>query len=227
MLRYAFVALTANVIFYFEYRIDYWFVRHSAVCTDNDLGNYIQVSKLGQMLLIVPQILAGVIFPRSASGIERDALNKTLMIIARLFFTVFLLIAIAVILCGNTVFVWMFGTTFNKMQLPFIILIPGIFFLSVLALLSAYFSGKGNVKVNVSGALLALCFMIIADYFFVPLYGIIAAAAISTLSYAMNTVYSLMQFYRDYSVNIIDFFDGKNQIITGCFLYCAKNPNYD
>ena len=61
-------ALAANVVFFLVYKVDYMFVNYSPVCTAADLGNYIQVSKLGQMMLIIPQIIASVVFPRTASG---------------------------------------------------------------------------------------------------------------------------------------------------------------
>ncbi len=206
LFKYSAVAMMANIVFFLVYRIDYLFVNASAICTAGDLGNYIQVSKLGQMLLIIPQIIASVIFPRTASGIDRKELNDSLMIIARLFMQLYLIILIIISFWGKQLFTWLFGVTFNEMQIPFIILIPGIFSLSVLNLLSAYFGGKGKVNVNVTGAVLALIVVIIGDYFFVPMYGIIAAAAVSTVGYTVNVGYSLYVFYKDYNINLINFF---------------------
>lgn len=205
-LRYSLTALTANVIFFLVYRIDYLFVNNSPAATASDLGNYIQVSKLGQMLLIVPQIIASVVFPRTASGVDRRRLNSIIMILARLFSQLFLLLFIAVLFLGKIFFIKIFGETFNAMQLPMLILIPGIFCLSVLVLLSAYFSGKGKIKVNMQGAILALIVMVAGAWIFVPRYGIIAAAAVSTLSYAVNLAYSLFIFYKDYQVDFFEFF---------------------
>lgn len=204
--KYSLTALIANVIFFLVYRIDYLFVNNSPVCTAADLGNYIQVSKLGQMMLIVPQIVASVVFPRTASGVERERLNNSIMIMARLFSQLFLIAFFAVLVIGKPLFTFVFGATFNKMQAPMLVLIPGIFSLSVLALLSAYFSGKGKVNVNVQGAILALIVMIVGDFFLVPVYGIIAAAAISTLSYSVNLGFALYIFYKDYDINLADFF---------------------
>lgn len=206
LFRYSLVAMIANVIFFLVYRIDYLFVHSSPVCTEADLGNYIQVSKLGQMLLIVPQIIASVIFPRTASGIERKELNNSIMIIARLFSQLYLFIFLVILFVGTQLFTGLFGHTFDRMKLPFLILIPGIFSLSVLSLLSAYFSGKDKLRVNLTGALLALIFVIAGDYLFVPTYGILAAAAVSTIGYTINVGYALFIFYKDYSINLIDFF---------------------
>lgn len=207
--KYSITALAANVIFFLVYRIDYLFVKSSPVCTDADLGNYIQVSKLGQMLLVIPQIIASVVFPRTASGIDREQMNATIQVIARLFSQLYLVIFLIVAFFGKSFFILVFGESFNAMQFPMLILIPGIFSLSVLALLSAYFSGKGNIRVNLRGAMVALIIMITGDLFLVPHYGIVAAATISTLSYTVNLGYSMMQFYKDYSIRWIDFFRWK------------------
>lgn len=204
-LKYSVTALAANVIFFLVYKIDYVFVKYSPVCTAADLGNYIQVSKLGQMMLIIPQIIASVIFPRTASGVDRLRINNAIMVMARMLSQLFLVAFIITAICGRWLFIKLFGESFNEMQVPMLIIIPGIFALSVLALLSAYFSGKGKINVNLRGAVVAVTIMIIGDFIFVPRYGIIAAAAISTLSYAANLSYSLLQFYRDYSISWIEF----------------------
>lgn len=205
-LKYCFTALAANVIFFLVYRIDYLFVNASPVCTAGDLGNYIQVSKLGQMMLIVPQIIASVVFPRTASGIEPLRLSNSIMLMARLFSQLFLAVFIVILVAGQYLFIQVFGPTFNEMRVPMLILIPGIFSLSVLALLSAHFSGTDMLKVNVRGAVFALIVMVTGDFFFVPLYGIVAAAIISTISYTVNLAYSLAVFNRHHDIHFFDFF---------------------
>ncbi len=206
LLRFSVIALMANIIFFLVYRIDYWFVHKSPVCTDADLGNYIQVSKIGQMLLVVPQIIASVVYPGTASGTAREMVHTGIMVIARLLSRLFLLALLFTVFFGNTFFIAVFGNTFDRMWLPFIILIPGIFSLSVLTMLSSYFAGKGNLRVNVIGAALALIIVILGDAIFVPVYGIVAAACVSTIAYTVNLAFSLRQFKRDYNINVIDFF---------------------
>ena len=215
VLQYSLVAHSGNIIFFLGYRIDYWFVHiNTAVCTDADLGNYIQVSKMGQLFLIVPQIIASVIFPRSASGGNRQELSTALMTISRLLSQFFLVTFVIILLFGGVLFTTVFGPTFNQMQWPFLIILPGIFCLSVLVLLAAYFSGKGVLRVNVVGNALALVVIAAGDYFLVPVYGIIGAAVVSTLGYFVNTLYALMRFYKDYSITWSDFFKWRRQDYT-------------
>jgi len=213
--RYSLTVFTGNLIFFLVYRIDYWFVHaNPAVCSASDLGNYIQVSKLGQLCLVLPQILASVIFPRSASGNNRQELNESIMIITRLLARFFVVIALIIAVAGHWIFPFVFGDSFNKMQAPFLIILPGIFFLSVLVLLAAYFGGKGILRIGVMGNVAALVVMVVGDYLLVPVYGIIGAAIISTTAYFVNMLYSLRRFYKDYAISWGDFFKWKRSDYT-------------
>jgi O-antigen/teichoic acid export membrane protein len=209
LLRYCLTALGANIIFFLVYKIDYLFVYYSPVCTPADLGNYIQASKMGQLLLLIPQIIASVVFPRTASGVDATSISNAIMIIARMFSQLFLLMFIVVALIGSEIFTLVFGSSFNEMEIPMLILIPGIFSLSILVLLSAYFAGKGQVKINLYAAVVGLIIMIAGDFILVPRYGIIAAAAVSTASYMANVGYSMWHFHKNYSIHWSEFFKWK------------------
>ncbi|SFP86513.1 MATE family efflux transporter [Parafilimonas terrae] len=209
LLKYSFTALGANAIFFLVYRVDYVFVKYSPVCTPEDLGNYIQVSKIGQMMLIIPQIIAVVVFPTTASGADDNKLNNAIMAMSRIFSQLFLLIFIGIAIFGKQFFTIVFGESFNKMQLPMLILIPGIFALSVATLLSAYFNGKGKVSVNLYAAIAGLVITIIGGLIFVPKYGIIAAAIVSTISYFVNTAIVVWFYYRNNPLHFAGFFKWK------------------
>ncbi len=204
--RYSLQVLAANVLFFLVYRVDYYFVHASPVCTDTDLGNYMQVSKLGQMLVVIPQIIASAVYPQMSSGENRALVSETVMLLARIFSVLFLILIIFVTIIGDWLFPFVFGATFNKMQLPTLLLLPGIFCVSVLVILASFFSGKGDVRVSVYAALLALAVVLAGDYFFVPVYGIVAAALVSTVGYAVNLGYYLFQFKKDYNLSLTHFF---------------------
>ncbi len=205
LIRYSILALAGNFIFFLVYRIDFWFVEHYR--TQTELGNYIQASKLGQMLLIIPQILASVVFPQTAEGLNEANIKQNILTLSRLLMQFFLILMILAYFFGKFVFVQIFGSTFFSMHLPFLLLLPGILSLAILTLFSAYFGGSNRVKVNVIGASVALVFMVAGNYFFTFKYGMIAAAIISSICYSINLFYSLYVFLRtDTSFSILDFF---------------------
>jgi O-antigen/teichoic acid export membrane protein len=86
LFRYSVMAFLGNIIFFLLYRIDYWFVER--YCTPGQLGNYIQVSKLGQLFFVLPTILAAVIFPLTAGG-QRAGINRILPLVARSILTLY------------------------------------------------------------------------------------------------------------------------------------------
>lgn len=208
LMRYALLALIANLVYFLVYRADYWFVRHSPASSPDgyDLGNYIQVSKHGQMLLILPQIIASAVFPQTASEIDRQTVRDTVALLSRFFLVIYLVIIAVIAAIGGWLFPFVYGETFNRMYWPTLLILPGIWALSVMVLLAAYFSGKGNVKINIYGGLLSVVIVLVGNYFFTFRYGMIAAAAISTIAYFSYMFFLLWQFEKEYKVPIADFF---------------------
>lgn len=205
MVRYALVALAANVLFFLVYRVDYWFVKR--FCTADELGNYIQVSKMGQILLIFPAIIASVIFPHTAAGtMLLIQMKDNIIRIGRIITLLYALIFVVMILVGKQVFPFVFGSTFQLMHIPFLLLLPGLWALSNLSILSAYFAGVNKVKISVQGAGLALIVILAGDYFFIPKYKIFAAALVSTAGYTINFAYSYLMLKREYRVSVSDYF---------------------
>lgn len=206
IVAYAGVALMGNLIFFLLYRIDYWFINNTCrVCKQGDLGNYIQVSKLGQLLLVLPGIVSSAVFPRTAGGQREEVFNMLETITKSiLLFTGFVCVVLAV--TGKWLFPFVFGPTFTSMYLPFVLLIPGVLAIAALNPLVAYYSGKNKLRVNLQGSLLALALITAGDALLIPRYGITAAALVSTTGYVLYYGYVLLVFKREYHIPVSGFF---------------------
>jgi len=203
LFRYSLTALAGNLAFFLVYRVDYWFVK--TFCSASELGNYIQVSKLSQMIILLPSILASAVFPLVSGG-HIEEVNRGLEQLSR-----FILIFVGglsafLILTGYWIFPLVFGATFSSMYMPFVLLVPGLLCISALSPLAAYFGGKNMLRVNLTGSLLGLVFILFADAIYVPLHGINAAAIISSLGYAICYGYVLVVFKRQYKTSLSGFF---------------------
>ncbi len=203
LFRYCMMAYLANIIFFLLYRIDYWFVEK--YCTAVQLGNYVQVSKLAQLFFILPTILASAVFPLTAGG-QKEKVNSLLTMLSRSIFWAYAVTCLLLMLIGKWLFPFVFGTDFTGMYQPFLLLVPGILSLSGLFTLTAYYAGKNKIKVNIIGSLLALVVIIAGDSIFIPMYGINAAAFISSIGYIVYQVYILMIFNKEYKTQVSDFF---------------------
>ena len=204
LFRYCGLAFAGNVIFFLLYRVDYFFVER--YCTAEQLGNYIQVSKLVHLFFVLPTILASAVFPITAGGSKEKAIDKLLTLLSRSIFFLYVLTCLFLGLTGKWLFPFVFGQSFAEMYLPFLWLIPGILSLSGIFTLTAYFAGKNRVRVNIIGSVYALIVIVIGDIIFIPQYGIEAAAIISSAGYIVYQVYIISVFKKEYKIAVADFF---------------------
>ncbi|HUS02581.1 MAG TPA: polysaccharide biosynthesis C-terminal domain-containing protein [Chitinophagaceae bacterium] len=201
LLRYGIMAFAANILFFLLCRVDYWFVK--MYCTDTELGNYIQVSKLAQIFFILPSILSSAIFPLIVSA-KNEELNTRLLSVIRFLILFYCCCCLVLVLAGKWLFPFVFGETFTIMYLPYLFLIPGILSLPGLYIVTAYFSAKNRIKINITGTFIALLLVLLCDMIFIPGYGIKAAALISSLGYFVYQVYVLWVFKREQQIRFRD-----------------------
>lgn len=203
LFRYCALAFAGNIIFFLLYRVDYFFVER--YCSPEQLGNYIQVSKLVHLFFILPTILASAVFPITAGG-GNEGFDKLLTLLSRSIFLLYVVACIFLALTGRWLFPFVFGNSFAGMYQPFLWLVPGILSLSGIFTLTAYFAGKNKIKVNITGSVYALIVIVVADMFFIPRYGIVAAAIISSTGYMVYQVYIIAIFKKEYQIAVADFF---------------------
>jgi O-antigen/teichoic acid export membrane protein len=212
VIRYSLMALLANSLYFLVNRIDYWFVAY--YCSAADLGNYIQASKLGQILLILPSILGSTLFPIMAStGKSGHAPN--LAAVMRILFWLNGIICIVVICTGWYLFPLIFGRTFNEMYLLFVLLIPGILSFTLNYPLAAWFSAGNRIRINIWAAVVALAVILPGDIFLIPRYGVWMAAFVSSAGYFSYYVYSLYQYRKEYNGSLKSLMLIRKSDITG------------
>jgi O-antigen/teichoic acid export membrane protein len=205
LLKYSLMALAANVAFFLVYRVDYWFVQK--FCSGHDLGNYIQVSKFGQVFLILPTMVGATILP-FFTGKDRKANTASIEIICRIFLLFSLIASLIIVLVGKWAFPLIYGESFDKMYRTYVLLIPGIIALTILAPLSAYFASQGRIKINILTAVVGVVVLVTGDIIFIPRGGIMAAAIVSSAGYMASLVSALYLFAKQESTpvkNILTF----------------------
>ncbi|HXB44087.1 MAG TPA: polysaccharide biosynthesis C-terminal domain-containing protein [Puia sp.] len=197
LLHYSIFALFTNIIAFLAYRIDYWILKafSPAIISDSALGNYIQVSKLVQLFLFVPTIVATIVFPTSAAGVNLDFHKQFRKMIQR----AFLLNVIGcgfVLIAGKWMFTFLFGMSFSLMYMCFVFSIPAILAITVVRILASYFAGTNRIKYNLAGSLIALVVIIFLNLLLIPLMGINGAALADSAGYISYMVFLLILFSK-------------------------------
>jgi len=196
LLKYASIAFIGNVLFFLTYRVDYWFIDYF-VKDKILLGNYIQVSKIGQFFIVIPSIVASTIFAVTAEGKKENMGQKTIKLSKILFVSTFVL-SLPLLIWGKWIFPFLFGKTFIHMYQPFLLLFPGILALTILLPYAALYSGKNKINQKVIGASLSLFILIVFDIFLIPTYNINGAALASSIGYF---IYSMYLIYHSKTLN--------------------------
>lgn len=216
---YSTIAFISNLVSFLVARIDYFFVQK--YCSDIALSNYIQVSKFGQLLILIPSIIAGIIVPLSVGNSKIMSTNKVQQLCRGITF-IFIPLTILIVLTANWFFVWMFGKGFNYMYIATLLYIPGFYALSIITILAAHLAGKNLLSVNMIACIIALIIVVIGDGWLVPIFGINAAAAVSSMAYFTYLFFLLIVYKRIFNCTIVDFFCFKKVEIAMLFRQFKK-----
>jgi O-antigen/teichoic acid export membrane protein len=203
LLTFALVALSANIAYYLIYRVDYLFVE--AWCSAKALGNYIQVSKMGQLLLIIPTIISSAIYPQVAKG-ESGNVVKLIFMMFWVFALLYMFIIAGAYLFSHNLFTWLFGQTFDQMFIPFIILLPGLLFLSLHLIVAAYLGGKNKPHYNLISTGTGLVVVLAGNFLLIKKMGIAGAALVSSVGYTTAFIVSLFLFMKITGSGLKDLF---------------------
>ena len=172
--RYSAVNFTGTVLMFLIMRADFYFVEK--YCSGIVLANYVQVAKIGQMALIFPGLLGGVIFPYTVNAPASFA--EKISFFCRMLTGIFVSAAVVFIVAGKSIFIWLLGADFYLVYPGICGTFAGIYFLGINLILISYFEGRNQQKIVLLSNLISLFIVIATDYFLVPVYGMMAAAIV-------------------------------------------------
>lgn len=187
-------AFIANLVFFIFNRVDYYFVKEW--CSPEDLGNFIQVSRIAQLFFLLPSMISTVVFPLVVSDEENLMPGHVRKLSARML-VLFSAIAIIPAVSGKWLFPFVFGPSFDNMYIPFLLIIPGVIAMCSLYPYTAYFSGRNRIMVNVKGSLAGMLIVVAGDLLMVPSGGIRAAALVRGVGYLVYLVSVLSVFKKE------------------------------
>jgi len=194
LFKYSTIAFFSNCLYFIALRVDYWLIVFFN--SKEQLGFYSLAVRLSQLLWIFPTLMASLILPKVG---KTDFKNQNLEKLIRLIFSFNLITALFLAIFSIFFIPQIFGNAFVKSIYPFCIILPGIVFLSLQIILSAYFSGKGDVKTNLLTSIVLLIAIIILDLLLIPRFGIIGAAIASSIAYTVSGLFTFNIYCRNES----------------------------
>ena len=147
-----------------------------------EAGVYAVASQFSFLLLMLPGVIATLLFPRVAAS--QDERGEFAVQVTRHTTLVMLVVCLAAAAL-SFVLPWIYGARFSDATIQLLILLPGIFFMGLESVLVQHFTGTGLPAIIPLFWIITLAFNIGLNLLVVPAFGARGAAATSTLSYAL------------------------------------------
>jgi O-antigen/teichoic acid export membrane protein len=157
------------------------------------VGSYAVAQLVAELVLLFPMSLGYVLRAQVASGGKGDSLSGAAM---RLNGTLVGICVVGVLVAGPPTIIYGYGPGFHSALVPFLILVPGMWFLSTGGLVQNALSGRGRPGLS---SLLAGGEVVITlglDLALIPDHGAVGGAIASVCAYAFYGIASIITVAR-------------------------------
>jgi O-antigen/teichoic acid export membrane protein len=184
-------------------RADFWFVQHFEGL--ERLGLYSVASNLGETLYLVPNTLGLVVLSYMADPETRGRTTEQTAMIARLFFPMMLIGAVAFSTVSSWFFGFAFGPEFRESGPVFNLLLWGIVPFSLATVMTGFLTGANQVRHILIAASAGLFLTLVLDVLLVPRFGLTGAAIGRGVGLNAMTWYLVVRFHRTTGTAYRDF----------------------
>jgi O-antigen/teichoic acid export membrane protein len=175
-----------------QFRADAFLV--NAIRGVRETGVYSVTSGLAETLWYVPNALGTVMFSRAVDP-TADA-GRIAAVLTRTTIAVAVATSIPAFILGPRLVEIVYGPDFAEAGDALRFILPGIVAYSVVAVLSRYIVGQGRPGTGTAVLLTGLVINVTSNLILIPRYGILGAAASSSISYAATALLTLFVFRR-------------------------------
>jgi len=180
MIRYGMKFHIAVVAALIIVRADVLLVNHFRGAAE--AGVYAVASQLANLVLMLPAVIATLLFPRTSA--EPDPQARLTMRVTRHTAFILLVVCLAAVPCSFLIPA-VYGSAFQQSTLQVLILLPGVYFMGIESVLVQHFTGAGLPIAVPMFWIVVVAFNLVLNVLFIPTYGATAAAIISSLTYTL------------------------------------------
>jgi O-antigen/teichoic acid export membrane protein len=159
-----------------------------------EAGVYSLASLMALMLMLLPSVIATLLFPRVTA--EQDRTGETTGIVTR--HTAFIMLVCCLAAAPLSLLLpVLYGRGFADSSIQLMILLPGVFLIGLQSVIVQHFNAIGLPKAIPLFWVITLVVNIVLVFALVPDFGARGAAVASTISYALISLLMITYFLRD------------------------------
>lgn len=200
----------SNVLAFANYRLGYYFVAYFA---DARAVGILSVGvALMEAIWLIPRSAALVQYVDLVNTPGGSPLPESALRVGRLAVLGTAVAVLVLIAVPPAVLTAVFGREFGPAQTVMRLLAPGSVMMAVQMLISSYFAGRAQYRINNAAAMAGLALTLVGGLLLIPCLGIEGAALASTLSYTASTAFLLWHFHRATGLGISAFLPGLTDV---------------
>jgi O-antigen/teichoic acid export membrane protein len=147
-----------------------------------EAGVYAVAGQMANLLMLLPGIVATLLFPRVAAEPDPRA-HLTMRVTRHIAFVMFFVCLAAVPLSFALPLIY--GPSFATSTYQLLILLPGVYLFGIESVLVQHFTGMGLPGMIPIFWVITLVVNLVSNLLLIPMYGATAAAVVSTFTYAL------------------------------------------
>lgn len=183
-----YVSIVAGVIIF---RADLLIVNHFRGATE--AGVYAVAAQFTFLLIMLPGVIAALLFPRVAARQDHTA-AYTLEVTRHAVFAMLLICILTA--AASFALPIVYGREFGDATIQLLIMLPGVFFISIESVLVQHFTGTGLPAAIPVFWIVTVAANLGLNLALVPVWGARAAAVTSTISYGLIFIFVTVYFCR-------------------------------
>jgi O-antigen/teichoic acid export membrane protein len=194
-MRIAIPSYVANILQFLNYRLDLFLVAFFRTTTE--VGLYALAATLAQMLWLVSNAMATVLFPRVASNSEPEgvALDRTAFY-SRFSLGSALVLGVVLAVIAEPLMRVVYGPAYVDASVPIWLLLPGIVVFAPVNVLAAHLAGSGRPEINLAVSGASLVVTVVLDLVLIPPFGMAGAAIATSVAYTAAAVVTVALYCR-------------------------------
>ena len=192
------MAYIGNIVTFLTYKLDFWVVDFYR--GKSELGIYSLAAQLSQLLWLLPQSIATVLYAYASSSEEQQAINYTTKLQQVAFYAT-LIFGVAGLGLAYFFIPVLYGQEFAPAFHLMCIFMIGIIPFSITTVLASLYAARGNFKISFIISLIIFIFSSIMYLTLIPKFGLFGGAISSALAYLISSIISELWFCKLYSVS--------------------------
>jgi O-antigen/teichoic acid export membrane protein len=170
------------------------------------VGVYSSATSLIESVWVIGASIAAIILTRMANTSHSGHNSRVTFLMSKLSFLLSLFCVLIILLLPASFFPFLLGEDFADTKRIMLYLSPGVLCISFSTVISHFFSGLGQQKVQLAANGTGLLVTVCTSYFFISRYQLIGACYAASLSYFVSSLILVTVFMRQNQFGLRDLF---------------------